>query len=119
MKSYLLALLAGAVAGIEMGVHEDEGSDLDLGWPDENEEDYLVDVESNNVEGLASLVANTASSFAANPFGDSATKAPAAAPAAPANTPFGLSVPSAPSSAPAAPANAFATYSPYAPTSAP
>ena len=56
MKSYLLALLAGAVAGIEMGHHEDEGSDLDFGWPDENEEDYLVDVESNNVEGLASLV---------------------------------------------------------------
>ena len=57
MKSYLLALLAGAVAGIEMSVvHEDDGSDLDLGWPEENEEDYLVDVESNNVEGLASLV---------------------------------------------------------------
>ena len=54
MKSYLLALLAGAVAGIEMGLYDDEGSDLD--WPDENEEDYLVDVESNNVEGLASLV---------------------------------------------------------------
>ena len=64
MKSYLLALLAGAVAGIEMGVHEDDegGSDLGWpdengeGWPDENEEDYLVDVESNNVAGLASLV---------------------------------------------------------------
>ena len=56
MKSYLLALLAGAVAGIEMGVHEDDEGGSDLGWPDENEEDYLVDVESNNVAGLASLV---------------------------------------------------------------
>ena len=62
MKSYLLALLAGAVAGIEMGLHDDEGSDLGWpdengeGWPDENEEDYLVDVESNNVGDLASLV---------------------------------------------------------------